>query len=58
MIKKQIKIKIIRTEFENKIKKNQMTRDKIKNKIQLEIINVNKTITNKRRGTESKEEIK
>jgi hypothetical protein len=35
-----------------------MTRDKIKNKTQLEIINVNKTITNKRRGTESKEEIK
>ena len=29
-----------------------------KDKIQLEIINVNKTITNKRRGTESKEEIK
>jgi hypothetical protein len=36
-----------------------MTRGKIKkNKTQLEIINVNKTITNKRRGTESKEEIK
>jgi hypothetical protein len=35
-----------------------MTRDKIKNKTQLEIINVNKTITNKRRGTESKEKIK
>ena len=35
-----------------------MTRDKIKNKTQLEIINVNKTITNKRRGIESKEEIK
>jgi hypothetical protein len=31
-----------------------MTRDKIKNKIQLEIINVNKTITNKKRGIESK----
>jgi hypothetical protein len=31
-----------------------MIRDKIENKIQLEIINVNKTITNKRRGTESK----
>jgi len=35
-----------------------MTRDKIKNKTQLEIINVNKTIINKRRGTESKEGIK
>ena len=34
-----------------------MTRDKIKNKTQLEIINVNKTIINKRRWTESKEEI-
>jgi hypothetical protein len=32
-----------------------MTRDGIKNKIQLEIINVNKTIANKRRWTESKE---
>jgi hypothetical protein len=31
-----------------------MIRDEIENKIQLEIINVNKTITNKRRGTESK----
>jgi hypothetical protein len=29
-----------------------------KDKIQLEIINVNKTIANKRRETESKEEIK
>jgi hypothetical protein len=32
-----------------------MTRDEIKNKIQLEIINVNKTISNKIRETESKE---
>jgi hypothetical protein len=29
-----------------------MTSDKIKNKIQLEIINVNKTITNKKKGIE------
>jgi hypothetical protein len=35
-----------------------MTKDKIKNKTQLEIINVNKTITNKRRGIELKEGIK
>ena len=35
-----------------------MTKDKIQNKIQLEIINVNKTIANKRRETETKEEIK
>ena len=35
-----------------------MTKDKIQNKIQLEIINVNKIIANKRRETESKEEIK
>jgi hypothetical protein len=58
VIKKQIEIKIIKTEFDNKIKKNQMTKDKIKNKTQLEIINVNKTITNKRRGTELKKGIK
>jgi hypothetical protein len=31
-----------------------MIRDEIENKIQLEIINVNKTITNKRRGTDTK----
>jgi len=31
-----------------------MIRDEIENKIQLEIINVNKTITNKKKGTESK----
>jgi hypothetical protein len=35
-----------------------MTKDKIQNKIQLEIINVNKTIANKRRETETKEEKK
>jgi hypothetical protein len=35
-----------------------MIKDKIQNKIQLEIININKTIANKRRETESKEEIK
>jgi hypothetical protein len=34
-----------------------MTKDEIENKIQLEIINVNKTIANNRRGTESKEKI-
>ena len=34
-----------------------MTRDEIKNKIQLEIINVNTKIRNKRRETESKEKI-
>jgi len=44
----------MRTKFENKLK-SQMIRDEIKNKIQLEIINVNKTIANKRRETESKE---
>jgi hypothetical protein len=31
-----------------------MTRDEMKNKIQLKIINVNKTIANKKRETESK----
>jgi len=45
---KQIEIKRVRTKFENKLK-NQMTRDEIENKIQLEIINVNKTIANERR---------
>jgi hypothetical protein len=34
-----------------------MTKDEIENKIQLEIINVNKTIANNRRGTKSKEKI-
>ena len=33
-----------------------MTRDEIENKIQLEIINIDKTIANKRRKTEIKEE--
>jgi len=33
-----------------------MNRDEIENKIQLEIININKTIANKRRKTELKEE--
>jgi hypothetical protein len=31
--------------------------DEIKNKIQLEIININKIIENKKRGIESKEKI-
>jgi hypothetical protein len=34
-----------------------MTRDEIENKIQLEIINVNTKIRNKRRETELKEKI-
>jgi hypothetical protein len=38
----------MRTIFKNKLK-NQITRDEIENKIQLEIINVNKTIADKRR---------
>jgi len=42
---------------QNKLKKIQMIRDEIKNKIQLETINVNKTIENKRRWIESKEKI-
>jgi hypothetical protein len=33
-----------------------MNRDEIENKIQLEIININKTIANKRRKNELKEE--
>jgi hypothetical protein len=33
-----------------------MTRDEIENKIQLEIINIDKTIANKRRNPELKEE--
>jgi len=33
-----------------------MIRDEIENKIQLEIINIDKTIANKRRKTELKEE--
>jgi len=46
----------MRTKFVNKLK-NQMTMDKIKNKIQLKIINANKTSENKRRWTKSKEKI-
>jgi hypothetical protein len=34
-----------------------MIRDEIENKIQIETINVNKTIANIRRGIESKEKI-
>jgi hypothetical protein len=34
-----------------------MSMDEIKNKIQLEIININKITENKRRGIESKEKI-
>jgi len=34
-----------------------MSMDEIKNKIQLEIININKIIENKKRGIESKEKI-
>jgi hypothetical protein len=34
-----------------------MIRDEIEDKIQLETININKTIVNMRRGTESKEKI-
>jgi len=35
-----------------------MIKDEIENKIQLETININKTIANKRRGTKSKEKKK
>jgi len=35
-----------------------MIKDEIENKIQLETININKTIANKRRGTKSKEKNK
>jgi hypothetical protein len=48
----------MRTKFENKLKKNQMIGDEIENKIQLKIINVNKTIINKRKGNKSKEKSK
>jgi hypothetical protein len=34
--------------------KNKINRDEIKNKIQLEIINVNKKITNKKKGLNPK----
>jgi hypothetical protein len=43
------------TRFNKKNWQNQTTRDEIKNKIQLETINVNKKITIKRRKNESKE---
>ena len=36
------------------LKKNQTTRNEIENKIQLEIINVNKTIANKKKGLNQK----
>jgi hypothetical protein len=52
---KQIAIQRISIKFEKKIQKS--TRDVIKNKIQLETINVNKKTTNKRRDTASKEKI-
>jgi hypothetical protein len=53
--KKKLTIKRMRIKFDKKKLKDQTTRDEIKNKIQLEIINVNKTIAIMRRGTESKE---
>jgi hypothetical protein len=43
------------TRFNKKNWQNQTTRDEIKNKIQLETINVNKKITIKKRKNESKE---
>ena len=45
---KQITIKRTMTIFENKLKKSN-NQDEIKNKIELEITNVNKTIADKRR---------
>jgi hypothetical protein len=54
-IKKKIAIKRTMTRFNKKNWQNQTTRDEIKNKIQLETINVNKKITIKRRKNESKE---
>jgi hypothetical protein len=39
------------------LKKNQTTRNEIENKIQLEIINVNKTIANKKKGLNQKKKI-
>jgi hypothetical protein len=55
--KKKIAIKIMKIKFDKKKKnlQDQTTRDEIENKIQLETINVNKTITVKRRRTVSKE---
>jgi hypothetical protein len=52
---KTITIKRMRIKFDKKNKRNQMTRYGIKNKIQLEIINVIKIIAIKRKGTESTE---
>ena len=45
----------MRIKFDKKNQRNQMTRYEIKNKIQLEIINVIKIIAIKRKGTESTE---
>ena len=55
--KKKIAIKIMKIKFDKKKKnlQDQTTRDEIENKIQLETINVNKTITVKRRRIVSKE---
>jgi len=50
---KRITIKRMRIKFDKKNQRNQMTRYEIKNKIQLEIINVIKIIAIKRKGTES-----
>jgi hypothetical protein len=52
---KIITIKRMRIKFDKKNQRNQMTRYEIKNKIQLEIINVIKIIAIKRKGTESTE---
>jgi hypothetical protein len=52
---KRITIKKMRIKFDKKNQRNQMTRYEIKNKIQLEIINVIKIIAIKRKGTESTE---
>jgi hypothetical protein len=52
---KRITIKRMRIKFDKKNQRNQMTRYEIKNKIQLEIINVIKIIAIKRKGTESTE---
>jgi hypothetical protein len=56
-LKKKKQINEANDSKQNKLKKIQMIRDEIKNKIQLETINVNKTIENKRRWIESKEKI-
>jgi len=52
---KRITIKRMRIKFDKKNQRNQMTGYEIKNKIQLEIINVIKIISIKRKGTESTE---